>query len=172
MRVCLTHAHALFQMNSDILFLLLDEAVHDSNYANTIKPFERGRDGLGSYLSIIGNHAGDDKWDRIIETAETYIQKKHWDGSLGVTLEFHLDKLKSSYIDLEAGAEHVHHQVSTPRTRVKLMLASIGGCNDPALQAGIASTKNESNGLVDNFEGACRLLLPCCPVAKRHNNRR
>jgi len=172
MRARLTSAHALFQMDNDMLFLLLDEAVHDSEYANMIKPFERRRDGHGAYVSILGNHAGDDKWDRIIETAETYTQKKRWDGSSGVTLEFHFDKLKSSYIDLEAGAEHVHHQVSTPRTCVKLMLVSIGGCNDPALQAVIASIKNEINGLVDNFEGACRLLLPCCPVAKRHNNKR
>ena len=102
----LTHAHALFQMDNDMLFLLLDEAVCDSDYANTIKPFERRRDGRGAYLFIFGNHAGDDKWDRIIETAETYIQKKRWDRLPGVTLEFHLDKLKSSYIDLEAGAEH------------------------------------------------------------------
>ena len=52
------------------------------------------------------------------------------------------------------------------------MLVSIGGCKDPTLQAVIASIKNEINGLVDNFEGAYQLLLPCCPIVKRHNNKR
>ena len=76
MRASLIHAHALFQMDNDMLLLLLDEAVCDDNYANTIKPFERSCDGCGAYLSILGNHAGDDKCDRIIETAERYFQEK------------------------------------------------------------------------------------------------
>ena len=71
MRTRLTHDHALFQMDNDMLFSLLDKAVCDRDYANTIKPFGKRRDGHGAYLSILGNRAGDDKWDRIIETAET-----------------------------------------------------------------------------------------------------
>ena len=95
----------------------------------TIKPFERSRNGRGAYLAVMANHAGDDKWDRIIETAEAYVQKKKWDGTSGVTLEYHIDKLKASYIDLEAGATHVPYTVPNARTHVCMQRSCSAGDN-------------------------------------------
>ena len=168
----LSHTHTLYQLDNEMLFASLDEAIHDSEFFNTIKPFERTRNGRGAYLALMGNHAGDDKWDRIIETADTYINRKRWDGTGDVTLEHHMDKLKSAYIEMEAGAEHVDHQIPSPRTRVKSFLKSIERCTDPAIQAVIVSIRNEVNGLATDFAESCRLLVPCCPVAKRYANKR
>jgi len=172
MKLRFSHNHPLYQMDNDVLYSLLDEAFRDSDFAMTIKPYERRRDGRGAYLSVMSNHAGDDKWDRIIETAEAYVQKKKWDGTSGVTLEYHIDKLKASYIDLEAGATHVPYTVPNARTRVKSLLSSIQTCTDPAVQATIASVKNELNGLTSDFEGTCRILVPVCPVSKKISNKR
>ena len=73
---------------------------------------------------------------------------------------------------MEAGATHVAYEVPNARTRVKSLLASIQSCNDPAVQATIVSVKNELNGLMSDFEGACRILVPVCPVAKKISNKR
>ena len=91
MKLCFLHNHPLYGNDNDRLYSLLDEAFRDSDYAMTIKPFERSHNGRGAYLAVMANHAGDDKWDRIIETAEAYVQKKKWDGTSGVTLEYHID---------------------------------------------------------------------------------
>ena len=107
MESCISHTHALFQLDNELLSSSLDKAVSDSKFSSTIKPFERAHDGCSTYLAAMGNHAGDDKWNHIIETVEVYIMKKRWDGTGAVTLEHHVDKLKSSYIDMEAGTEHV-----------------------------------------------------------------
>ena len=168
----LSLAHPLYQLDNEMFFTLIEEAVRDSDHANTIKPFERRRDGRGAWLAMMGNHAGDDKWDRLIETAENYINKRKWDGSGSLTLESHIDRLKSAYIDLEAAKDHVPYVCPTERTRVKTLLASLDACVDPGMQAVMATIKNPNGGMADDFEGACRLLLPNCPVAKKHGTKR
>ena len=40
------------------------------------------------------------------------------------------------------------------------------------MQATIAAVKNELNGLTSDFEGACRILVPVCPVAKKISTKR
>ena len=168
----LSLAHPLYQLDNEMFFNLIEEAVRDSDHPNTIKPFERRRDGRGAWLAMMGNHAGDDKWDRLIETAENYINKRKWDGSGSLTLESHIDRLKSAYIDLEAAKDHVPYVCPTDRTRVKTLLSSLDACTDPGMQAVMATIKNPNGGMVDDFEGSCRLLLPNCPVAKKHGTKR
>ena len=138
-----------------MLFVSLNEAVHDSEFYNTIKPFERTHEGCDTYLAIMGNHAGDDKWDCIVGTTAAYTTKKRWDGTGTTMLEYHVDRLKLSYIDVEAGTEHVDHQIPTPRTRVNELLKSITGYTDPVTQTVIAYIKNELNGMTTDFDGAC-----------------
>ena len=72
----ISHTHALFQQDNEIIFVSLDKAVRDSKFCNMVKPFEKVCDGHGAYLAIRGKQARDDKWDRIIETAEAYTTKK------------------------------------------------------------------------------------------------
>ena len=54
----LSHTHAMLQLDNAMIFvsLDLDKAVRDSEFSNTIKPFERARDDRGAYLANMGNH--------------------------------------------------------------------------------------------------------------------
>ena len=61
MKLRFSHNHLLYGLDNDVLYSLLDEAFRDSDYAMTIKPFERSRNGHGAYLVVMANHAGDDK---------------------------------------------------------------------------------------------------------------
>ena len=83
-----------------------------------------------------------------------------------------MDKLRSSCIDIEAGAELIDHQIPRPCTCSKELLKSIAGCTDPAIQAVIASIKNELNEMTTDFDGVCQLVVLCCPVTKQYANKR
>ena len=39
MESCISHTHALFQLDNDMLFVSLDMAGHDSKFSNMIEPF-------------------------------------------------------------------------------------------------------------------------------------
>lgn len=162
----ISHTHALFKDDNDKVYQYLEEATRGTKWAATIKPFKRTRHGRGAYFALQTHHAGDDKWDAVIESTMTQLAKK-WDGNTATTLEQHIDRIKHAYIDQETAAEHVPHQMATARTRVKDLLASIAKCTDPAIQAAIASINQPANNMQDDFEAACRTLLPVCPVAKR-----
>ena len=114
----LSHTHALYQLDNEMLFNLIEEDVRDSDHATMVEPFERQRDGHGSWLAMMGNHDGGDKWDQSIEHTEHYTNRRKWDGSASLTLESHIDRLKTSYIDLEAAADHVTYETSSEESLV------------------------------------------------------
>lgn len=68
-----SHTHALYQLDNEMLFNLIEEAVWDSDHVTMIKPFEHQRDGHSSWLAMMDNHDGDDKWDQLVEQSEHYI---------------------------------------------------------------------------------------------------
>ena len=69
-------------------------------------------------------------------------------------------------------ADHVSHEVTGRYTRVKRLITSIYNCKDPGIQAVISTINNHANNLHDDMTGACLLLLPAFPIAKRLNEKR
>ena len=65
----LSHTHPLFRDDNKQFYGILEEAVRGTVYKATIKPFQRLVDGRGSYLALITQHAGRDKWIAILRTA-------------------------------------------------------------------------------------------------------
>ena len=168
----LSHDHALFPMDNATLYAVLDEALRGTIYEASIKPFERRRDGRGAYLALIAQHAGKDKWLSIIDDAEKYINEKRWDGTASFTLQSHIERCRSAYVELETASQHVQFQLPNERTRVAKLLTSIENCCDPKVSARHAGISDDSNGMSQDFEKAAAYLLPVCPVAKRVGNKR
>ena len=99
-------------------------------WANTIKPFARQQDGVCAWRALLSNHAGIDKQDAMIEVAESYAMTKKQDGSGVITLEVHIERCKAAYIEMEAVADHVSHEVAGQYTRVKCLITSVDSCKD------------------------------------------
>ena len=57
-----SHDHALYQDNNALVYYALETATRTTPYAASIKPFQRLKDGRGSYLAIRAQYAGRDKW--------------------------------------------------------------------------------------------------------------
>ena len=78
----------------------------------------------------------------------------------------HIECCKGAYIEMEAAADHVPHEVAGRYTCAKCLIVSVDGYKDPGIQAVISTINNCTNNLHVNWTSACLLLLPACPIAK------
>ena len=56
-----SHSHGLFKDDNTELYFKLEEAVRGTIYANSIRPFQKKRDGRGAWFAISRQYAGPDK---------------------------------------------------------------------------------------------------------------
>lgn len=162
------HDHALFRQDNAAVYYKMEEATRGTNYAASIKPFQRNKNGRGAYLAIIGQHAGRDKWEKEIQKHANILHNRKWKGQNNYTLEKHVGVHRHAYVTMEAGAAHVEYQLPNEHTRVTLLLDSIE-CGDATLQAAMASIQanRDEDGPRNNFERTAELIVQADPVAKR-----
>ena len=58
------HAHPLFKDNSTMVYFKLEEAMRGTQFAASLKPYQLKKDGCGTYLAILGQYTGKDKWEK------------------------------------------------------------------------------------------------------------
>ena len=160
------HNHPLYGEDNKAVYAALEEATRGTKYNASVVMHSRGRNGRAAYTQLKSNHLRDDKWDGVIEKCTAQVLKT-WDGTGTYTMESFVDMLRTAYIDMEAAAVHVTHQMPDDRNRVKSFLKSIERCMDPGVQAAISAVKLPTNNLTDDLEGAITLLLPTGPVIKK-----
>ena len=103
----LSHTHPLYRDDNKTLFGVLEVALRGTVYEASIKPFQRKYDGREAYLALIAQHAGKDKWIKILRDAKTYVNEKKWDGTTSQLLQSHIEKCRECYVDIENAAEHI-----------------------------------------------------------------
>ena len=123
-------------------------------------------------MVLISQHAGKDKWIKILRTAKTYVNEAKWDGQTSQLLQSHIERIRESYVDIENAAQHVKEQIPDPRTRVQSLIDSIEGCTDAKVCARVAAISIETNVMLDDFEKAMAHLTPVCSVAAKVDKKR
>ena len=103
---------------------MLEAATRGTTYEATIKPFRMVHNGRGAYLALISQHAGKDKWNSVLRNAKNYINNRKMDEATAITMEAHIERCRSCYVDWETAAQHVPDQVPEDRTKV----TSVGVC--------------------------------------------
>ena len=78
---------------------MLEEEFRGTVYKATIKPFQSQEDGRGSYLALIAQHEGRDKWIAILHTAKEYVNNRKWDGTTANKIQAHIEQCCGSYVD-------------------------------------------------------------------------
>ena len=53
--------HALFRDDNSVMYYNLEEVTRGTSYAESIKPFQRGKDGRGAWKALTSQYAGKDK---------------------------------------------------------------------------------------------------------------
>jgi hypothetical protein len=120
--------------------LYLGEATRSTAYAASIKPFQRRKDGRLAWLALLGQYAGNDKWE-----AEIKIQEASYTPEFGrVNATSRSNPLSPSTgtptVSMEACAEHAQYQFPNQHSIVGFLLDAIQN-NDAGLQAAIASVR-------------------------------
>lgn len=82
-----SHAHPLYRDDNGKVYCLLEEATRSTQYAASIKPFQRAKNGRGAWLAIISQYAGQDKWEAEIKKQEQLLHTRKWKGQSNYTLE-------------------------------------------------------------------------------------
>ena len=163
-----THVHALYRQDNASVYYKLEEATRGTNYAASIKPFQRAKDGRSAFNAIITQYAGVDKWNAEITKQEAVLHTRKWKGQSNYALEKHCGMHRNAYVQMEAASQHVQYQLPNKHSRVGYLLASIEN-NDAGLQAGMANVNSDQGvgGMRSDFERTVAHLLPYCPVAKK-----
>ena len=162
-----SHTHALFRNDNKKVYHLLESATRSTQYAATIKPFQRTKNGRGAFLALMTQYAGVDKWQAVIKSNEHIIHNYVWKGQNNFLLEKFVGQHRSAYVALESAQLHIpDYQLPSEHTRVGYLLDHIQ-CSDAELQATIASIRSDPAGMRVNFEAAVAHIIPSDPVARR-----
>ena len=74
--LCLSLNHLLYRDKKKSFFDILEVALRGTSYEDSIKPFQRTGNGRGAYKALIAQHAGKDKWVKILRDAKTYVNER------------------------------------------------------------------------------------------------
>jgi hypothetical protein len=165
-----SHAHALYRDDNSAVYHKLEEATRTTQYAASIKPFQRNKDGRGAWMALRNQYAGRDKWEAEIKRQENLLHTRKWKGQSNFSLEAFISQHRNAFVSMQACAEHVQYQLPNEHSRVGFLLDAIEN-SDAGLQAAMASIRTDDGpaGKRNNFEDAASYLLPYDPVAKKRS---
>jgi hypothetical protein len=165
-----SHGHALYRDDNAQVYYHIETSVRGTQYASSIKPYQRGKDGRGAWLAIVSQYAGRDKWEAEIKLQEQLLHTRTWKGQSNFPLEHFASQHRNAFVSLQACAQKVTYQLPNEHSRVGYLLDAIQ-TGDAGLNAAMASIRTDTGatGMRNNFESAVAHLLPYDPVAKRNS---
>ena len=163
-----SHTHPLFRDDNADVYYDIEIAVRSTQYAASIKPFQRAKNGRGAFHSLCNQYAGEDKWQLELRKNDDLLHNRVWKGQGNFPLERFVAQHRNAYVTMQECAEHVEFQLPNERTRVGYLLEAIQ-CGDAPLQAAMALVLNDDGvgGKRSDFEATAAFIIPKCPVARR-----
>ena len=132
-----SHIHELFQEDTKEWYYKLEEGTRGTAYADSIKPFQRTKDGRGAWTAIKAQYAGQDKWEQEIKRMDSLLHTRKWCGQSNYALEQHCQAHRNAYVFMGASAEQITGiQLPSVHTRVEYLIDSIEN-NDAGLQVSL-----------------------------------
>ena len=168
--------HELKRDDNAQVYYKLEEATRGTQYAATIKPFQKRRNGREAFESIQNQYAGADKWETELKKQDAILHTRKWRGQGNYTLERFCQHHRNAYVTMQECSQHIEYQLPNEHTRVGYLLDAIE-CNDAPLQAAMANVEDDTDaggtathpvpGKRNNFESAVAYLLPKDPVVRK-----
>ena len=164
----MSHAHPLFRPDNATGYAQLVTATLGTQYASTIAPFKRTKDGRGALKALKAQFAGKAHWDKEVKLMTDFIHGSKFTGNTGFTLHAFLAKHRASYHTLQRCADHVQVELPNERSRVGYLLDNIE-CSDRDVGTALSHIRLDdgATGMRSDFERAVAFLLPTDPVKKK-----
>ena len=139
-----------------------------TQYAATIAPFKRAKNGRAALLALKAQFAGPAFWDSQVAACSTFMMNTVWRGTTSFTLHSFLAKHRASFNTMQRCAEHVSVELPNKRTRVGYLLDNVD-CNNKDVTTALSHIclDNGPNGMRGDFERAVAFLLPTNPVKRK-----
>ena len=163
-----SHTDILYpQYNVDVYFKL-EETCRGTNYTDSLKTFQKKKDGRGGFFELKQQYARKDKCDAEIKCMITLIHTHKWKGNSSHTLDFSISQHRTPFMPMQACSLHFDYQLPNDNSRVRFMIDRIE-YSDVSLHVVITMVDedNTPGGKQHNFEAAAAHILPKDPVAKR-----
>ena len=71
-----SHTHGLYREENEDVYYKIEEVTRGISYADSIKPFQKRKDGRGAFLALLGKYAGTDKWEAEIKRQSTLLHTR------------------------------------------------------------------------------------------------
>ena len=160
----LSHDHSLFKTDNATVYGYIEEAARGSQYSHTIKSFSRTKNGRGAWLAIMTSHVGINEWEKIEKDNTSWLLNAKWNGKK-YALESFISQHRAKFQQLQEAALHLNFQLPNDHTRVGYLLENVDN-SDPALQAALASIRQDKDGMRNDFERAVSILIPVDPFVQ------
>ena len=169
----MSHSHALYRPDNATGYAQLVTATLGTQYASTIAPFKRAKDGRGALLALQAQFAGAAHWDREVKLMSDFLTNSRWTGTTAFSLHAFLAKHRASYHTLQRCADHVQIELPNERTRVGYLLENID-CSDKDVTTALSHIRLDDSvtGMRSDFERSVAFLLPTDPVKKKRGAKR
>ena len=115
------------------------------------------KEGSEAWNALLASHVGVDKWEKIQKDNSTWLISAKWNGKK-FSLDLFISQHHSKYQQLVEASQHVKFQLPNEHTRVSNLIDVIEN-SDAALQAAVASIRQNSQGVRADFEKAAAVLL-------------
>jgi hypothetical protein len=84
---CAQHDHALYRANNTNVYYRLEEVMCTTPYVAFIKPFQRTKDGRGTFQTLTNQYAGKDKCEAELKKKDDLLHIPEWKSQSNYTLE-------------------------------------------------------------------------------------
>ena len=81
----MSHAHPLYRPDNATGYAQLVTATLGTQYASTIAPFKRSKDGRGALFALKAQFAGAAHWDREVQVMNDFMTNSRWTGTTAFT---------------------------------------------------------------------------------------
>ena len=162
----LSHDHALFRGDNQLVYRHLEEATRTSIAAATVKQYSVSRDGRAAWKAVMSAHCNKADWEHEATKISIKLQSFKWKGNGPKSLTAHCNEHREMNEALKQCAEHFIYQLPNERTTVTQLLASIQTSNSD-VAAALSTIKQDDQpngqGMRNNFDAAVAFIIPTDP---------
>ena len=147
------------------LFGILSKSLSGTASMTSITRFQRRRDGRGAYMALVTHNLGSNKWEKMVEQAESALNNRIWNGKNSrYPLKIHISLHREAFNDLERASHHIPYNPPNEASRVRYSLASIQ-TSDATICSAKTKIQADPNKKHD-FEEAADFILETAPSDK------
>ena len=156
-----SHTHGMYRDDNATVYYKMEEATKGTTFADSMKPFQRRKDGRSALEAMESQYARQDKWYTEIKKMDTLLHTRKWKGKSNLPLEKFVQQHRNAYVSMDACTVHVKYQLPNEHTRVGYFLYLLESQHSPLLDA-MANIEedNGDTGKRNNFENAVACIIP------------